>query len=83
MSDTPNTSGVDPNLVFITQQIGTVLTTLGLIGGTVWLSLTGQIHDGEVVTLLMAALGVHVVQYTKPVVVPQTPVNPPISTPNS
>lgn len=74
MSDT---TGVDPNLVFITQQVGTVLTTLGLIGGTVWLSLTGQIHDGEVVTLLMAALGVHVVQYTKPAVTPQTPVTPP------
>lgn len=55
-----NTS-VNPNLLYMTKQISFVITTLGLIGAIVILALNGFIHDGEIVTMLMAAIGAHAI----------------------
>lgn len=55
----------DPTIVYIVQQATTLLVSLGMIAGTVFLAINNYVHDGEVVTLLISALGVHVVTNTK------------------
>ena len=59
-----NQSGPDPTIVYVVQQVSTVLTSLGLLAATSILALNHLVQDGEIVTLLVTALGAHVVATT-------------------
>ena len=56
-----NTSTPDPTIVYVVQQLSTTLASLGLFTATIILALNGFVHDGEIVTLLVTAVGAHVV----------------------
>ena len=59
-----NQSGPDPTIVYVVQQVSTVLTSLGLLTATSILAMNHLVQDGEIVTLLVTALGAHVVATT-------------------
>lgn len=56
-----NQSTPDATVVYVVQQISTMVASLGLVTATIILALNGFIHDGEIVTLLVTAVGAHVV----------------------
>lgn len=55
-----NTPSADPTVVFVVKQVSYVIASVAMIAGTVILALQHLIQDGEIVTLLVTAVGAHV-----------------------
>jgi hypothetical protein len=50
----------DPTVVFIGKQVAYTISSLAMVAATVVLALNHFIQDGEIVTLLVTAVGAHV-----------------------
>lgn len=61
-TSTSNTTSPAPNptVVFVTKQAGYTVASLAMVAATVILALNHFIADGEIVTLLVTAVGAHV-----------------------
>lgn len=66
MTTVSNTNAVvpvkaaDPTVVFVVKQAGYTISSLAMVAATVILALNHFIQDGEIVTLLVTAVGAHV-----------------------